>query len=703
MEKRIKQFGKIFFLSTGVMASAAMLTGCSEEVAALTGGSGDGAKVEVTASFVEPKQALTRAADGQNSTTGFTLTTESSAQSKVRIYVDNGSGTYGDAFDYSITGVKAITAPATAPTFPSGVNTVKVYGWYPAKSLSGFAVSETQTNDETGNENYCLSDLMVASGTTCTREGSTVTQAANLSFTHVMAKLKVTVNPAANVTVTSVKLKSMATTVSLTETKDGSGAVTGYTGYSVGDATGSSDITLFSGSMTSASDAAIKTCCAVFPAQDKNGTFLEVVASYNGGSATTMTYSFSSAKTFSPNNEYGLTINLDPTMITTDPVSLDAWVSDNNATITVGGGDAPTLSPTELTLTYGGESGTITPTLAGATTFSGVSSNTGIATVSGTSTLTVAPVAAGTCTINVFPTNAKGTFSSAICNVTVNRAAQTVSLDESSLSVYGLSHTKTFTVTRQGNGTITAASSNTTVATTSVNQNTGVVTVTGKAVGNATITVTVAEGTNHLAYTAEDKIVSVSVVAWDRNGADLSTATSNDIGVAVTTDGKLYYNKTAADAAGKTIAGVLAYSGSTGHGLIISLENATNQTWYTINDWSNQTTQGFTGKKLPDAAARGTLASYTTLGSTTVSDWMVLSLDDYTTMWNAFGGATNGIYNATSNGYITDAGGSACSDYYWSTTEFDNGQNAWAFGSSSWYCAGNRKYSSHGVRPVLAF
>ncbi len=700
MEKRIKQFGKIFFLSTGVMASAAMLTGCSEEVAALTGGSGDGAKVEVTASFVEPKQALTRAADGQNSTTGFTLTTESSAQSKVRIYVDNGSGTYGDAFDYSITGVKAITAPATAPTFPSGVNTVKVYGWYPAKSLSGFAVSETQTNDETGNENYCLSDLMVASGTTCTREGSTVTQAANLSFTHVMAKLKVTVNPAANVTVTSVKLKSMATTVSLTETKDGSGAVTGYTGYSVGDATGSSDITLFSGSMTSASDAAIKTCCAVFPAQAKNGTFLEVVASYNGGSATTMTYSFSSAKTFSPNNEYGLTINLDPTMITTEPVSLDAWVSDNNATITVGGGDAPTLSPTELTLTYGGESGTITPTLAGATTFSGVSSNTGIATVSGTSTLTVAPVAAGTCTINVFPTNAKGTFSSAICNVTVNRAAQTVSLDESSLSVYGLNHTKTFTVTRQGNGTITAASSNTTVATTSVNQNTGVVTVTGKAVGNATITVTVAEGTNHLAYTAEDKIVSVSVVAWDRNGADLSTATSNDIGVAVTTDGKLYYNKTAADAAGKTIAGVLAYSGSTGHGYIIALQNSANANWSTVNGYTaySGSIASASGSKLVPSGSYNGLSSYTTLGSTAVSNWVVLTKDQYTNMWNQFGGATNGTYNSTSNDYITAAGGAALSGIFYSCTPGND--IGWLYYSDGWFSNGT---VGIGLRPVLAF
>ena len=185
---------------------------------------------------------------------------------------------------------------------------------------------------------------------------------------------------------------------------------------------------------------------------------------------------------------------------------------------------------------------------------------------------------------------------------------------------------------------------------------------------------------------------------------ELSAVTESNVGKPVGANGRVYGDLSQLTAASTTCVGVLAYSGSTGHGLIISLENATNQTWNTINGWSNQTTNGITGKKLPDAAARGSLASYTQLGSTTVSDWMVLSKDDYTTMWNAFGGATNGTYNATSNGYITAAGGTACSGDYWSTTEYGS-YDAWRFRSGGWHASLGASYKSDsiGVRPVLAF
>lgn len=617
MEKRIKQLGKIFFLSTGVMASAAMLTGCSEEVAALTGGSGDGAKVEVTASFVEPKQALTRAADGLDVASGFSLNTSANSSSKVRVMVDQNDGNYAQ-FDYDITGsapTKTISKESGAPTFNSGVNTVNVYGWYPAKSLSGFAVATDQSTDA----NYCLSDLMVASGTTCTRSGSTVTQAANLSFTHVMAKLKVTLNPAANVNVKAVKLKSMATTVSLTETRAGN-AVTGFSGYALGSASGSSDIDLHKSTdanITSASSAADKVLCGVFPAQSKNGALLEVTANYNGGSDVVITYSFSSAKDFTDGNEYGIDITLNETALQTTAVSLDTWDPSGNATITVGGGG-----------------------LALQTSSSGSNGYVMFGTVS-------AQLWTGS---EIKP---KPTVQTKINETTITLVEGTD---------FDFSYANNV-----DQGTLTAT-----------------LTVTGKGFFTGSVS------------------QNFSIVSF----VELSAVTESNVGNLVGANGRVYSGLSPLTAASTTCVGVLAYSGSTGHGLIISLENATSQTWNTINGWSNQTTQGFTGKKLPDAEARGNLASYTTLGSTTVSDWMVLSKDDYTTMWNAFGDATKSTYNGTSNDYIVAAGGTRCYGVYWSTTEsnFGSGNLAWIFNENGWNGGTSfHKEYSKGVRPVLAF
>ena len=608
MEKRIKQLGKIFFLSTGVMASAAMLTGCSEEVAALTGGSGDGAKVEVTASFVEPKQALTRAADGLDVASGFSLNTSTNSSSKVRVMVDQNDGEYAQ-FDYDITGsapTKTISKESGAPTFNSGVNTVNVYGWYPAKNLSGFAVATDQSTDA----NYCLSDLMVASGTTCTREGSTVTHAANLSFTHVMAKLKVTLNPAANVNVKAVKLKSMATTVSLTETKAGN-AVTGFSGYALGSASGSSDIDLHKSTdanITSASSAADRVLCGVFPAQSKNGALLEVTANYNGGSDVVITYSFSSAKDFTDGNEYGIDITLNETALQTTAVSLDTWDPSGNATITVGGGGLA------LQTSSSGSNGYVTFDAIADQLYSG-------------SALTPTPRV----------------------RVRINGTQVTL--------VNGTD----FDFSYENN----------------VNAGTATVKVTGK---------TYLSGT-----------VSTTFNINDCQGADISTAA---VGKIICSHGKVHDATTAENlpkCSGKRAAVVAYMNGGTKWA--ISIKNAPKDTWNNIT--SDGTTAGANKNTdcVVDPAKLGDLPA-APAGMT----WYVLTKDNYITLWNSFGGADR--YNETSNGYITAAGGTACSGDYWSTTEY-NSSNAWLFSSNGWnhYYGYNNanKSGSDGVRPVLAF
>ena len=421
MEKKIIHLGKICLLSAGVMASAAMLTGCSQEVAVPTAGSGDGTRVEVTASF-QPLEnaALTRAADGlDDAASGFSLTTSENGASKVRVMVDENDGSYA-AFDYGITGATAIEAPATAPTFPRGENSVNVYGWYPAKDLNGFTVAA----DQSGEADYCLSDLLWAISDTSTREGTTVNKPAELSFAHVMSKVKVNLMLAEGVTVKAVKLKNVKPTVTVSATTSGN-TVTGYTTSSLAGSAG--DITLLSGgSLTSESDAADKVLCGVFPPQTISGALLAVTATYNGGSDQTITYSLAAEKAFDTNKEYTISILLNPTNVETGTVMLSDWDAETGSVTVKTDAPAPTLSADNLTLTYGGANGTITPTLAGASAFGGISSNPAVATVTGGSTLTVVPTGAGTCTIQVYPTNGTSDFTSATCTVTVNKGTPSV-------------------------------------------------------------------------------------------------------------------------------------------------------------------------------------------------------------------------------------------------------------------------------------
>lgn len=81
----------------------------------------------------------------------------------------------------------------------------------------------------------------------------------------------------------------------------------------------------------------------------------------------------------------------------------------------------------------------------------------------------------------------------------IAKAAGSVTLSKTSISI-GSGESTTFTVTRSGNGTISVSSSSTPIAPVTLSGTT--VTVTGMALGSATITVNVAEGTNHLAASA---------------------------------------------------------------------------------------------------------------------------------------------------------------------------------------------------------
>ena len=116
----------------------------------------------------------------------------------------------------------------------------------------------------------------------------------------------------------------------------------------------------------------------------------------------------------------------------------------------------------------------------------------------------------------------------------IGKAAGSLSLSPTTMTIDASSTTGTITVTRAGDGAITAKSSNTNIATVSVDGNK--ITVTKKGDGTATITVSVAESANYLApsdKTCNVKCESVPTLAanssWYKGSTAKNTITAIEI------------------------------------------------------------------------------------------------------------------------------------------------------------------------------
>ncbi len=92
----------------------------------------------------------------------------------------------------------------------------------------------------------------------------------------------------------------------------------------------------------------------------------------------------------------------------------------------------------------------------------------------------------------------------------IGKAAGSLSLSADTLSLDATTTSGTITVTRAGDGAISASSSATDIATVSVSGN--IVTITGVASGSATITINVAEGTNYTAPSSKTVAVTVQFI-----------------------------------------------------------------------------------------------------------------------------------------------------------------------------------------------
>ena len=151
--------------------------------------------------------------------------------------------------------------------------------------------------------------------------------------------------------------------------------------------------------------------------------------------------------------------------------------------------------------------------------------------------------------------------------------------------------------------------------------------------------------------------------------------------------------------------GVIGKLHNNGEGLILALKDATAQTFNTINGWTTVSYAGSTLKVLPNNSARGSLTSYTSLGSVSVSNWAVAQVSDYSEIFRDLGIPTTCqygyVYDSKVNSVITAcSGGTGLSGKYWSATPGSGDYGTW-FNNSTWGQYYNNQ--SYNVRPVLAF
>ena len=184
-------------------------------------------------------------------------------------------------------------------------------------------------------------------------------------------------------------------------------------------------------------------------------------------------------------------------------------------TVTVSYTERSVTKTTTLSVTVERKSISTTPSQSGSLTYTGSAQSPSWSNYSAAQ-LTLGGVTSGT---NAGSYNATftptanyrwsdGTTTAKTVSWTIGKAAGSLSISPTSMTLDMSSTSKTIAVTRAGDGTISATSSNTAAATVSVSGTT--VTVTGKANGSATITVSVGAGTNHTAPANKTCAVTVS-------------------------------------------------------------------------------------------------------------------------------------------------------------------------------------------------
>ncbi len=202
-----------------------------------------------------------------------------------------------------------------------------------------------------------------------------------------------------------------------------------------------------------------------------------VTATYSDGASATVTNYSISPTTFTSVGSQSVTISYTEHGVT----------KTNTTAVTVNKKTISAVPSQSGALTYNGSSQS--------PTWSGYSATQ--MTIGGTTSGTNAGSYTATFTPKANYRWSDGTTTAKSVSWSIGKAAGSLDISPTSMTLDTTTKSKTITVTRGGDGAISATSSNTAAATVSVSGNT--VTVTGKASGSATITVSVAEGTNHTA------------------------------------------------------------------------------------------------------------------------------------------------------------------------------------------------------------
>lgn len=174
------------------------------------------------------------------------------------------------------------------------------------------------------------------------------------------------------------------------------------------------------------------------------------------------------------------------------------------------------------------------PTQNGSLTYTGSSQSplwNGYDTNALTLTGTITGTNAGTYTATFTPKEGykwwDGTTTAKNESWVIAKAAGSLSLSPTSLTLNPTNLTGTITVTRVGNGVVSAVSSDTSIATVSVSGTTITVNNVNKETGEATITVSVAAGTNHLAPANQLCAVTAKFTVVSGVRIDLSNSNPN--------------------------------------------------------------------------------------------------------------------------------------------------------------------------------
>ena len=535
------------------------------------------------------------------------------AGESVKVLIKKSAASWGDAeatlgydpagYDFSSTGGATLTAPATAPTYPSTGESVDLMAYYPTDAAATFVVS----GDQTGDAAYKASDLMVASPVV---NQFRTPEKVNLQFYHKMAKvvIKLQAGDISLDRVTSVKLVNVLRQVTFTAT---TGSVTGLATTSDKASSASAE----DNDKISLSVSDDPGSAAVFPPQTVNGDFVELTVS---GLAGPIYYSVVN-KTFSAGHQYTTTIE-----VNSSNVGLTNAITDwSEETPEAGYTGAPTtlgelyeFIMAEKTVTnylgwYVASDGTIYPTSAAVTTagktavgiVAYISAKDGAdvdTSIPGSRILVIGNTDASTgCYWATDATSVGATYQN---NSALNGYAFTCTHNGSTYPAANAAWTYANVLPSKAsrwflpsegqlnsiyiNG-VGAHDMNTLRSKTGMTSDMywtateyGVSTNNGMTLYNS--------GSN----TAENKTTnSLRVRACFAYPSQLESVTANQVGQVITSDGGVYYNRMDAEAAGKTPVAMIVYVGAPGtadtssgaeryHGLAIALSDANGTTGY---------------------------------------------------------------------------------------------------------------------------